>query len=479
MKPITACALVALLLSPFAFAEELNFKDLEGETWYGLYMNGKKVGYSTQELVVQEDGTVDVVEDAAFKLVMAGLRQEMRIFSKRVYDADGELLRVESTVDDVAGTNEFHGEVRDGSLHLTSIVGGQESKKSLPAPEESLHDALKSVKLIKDNPQIGGKVEFSIFEPMYSMEIAGVSEIVGVEERVFDGVKTKVYQVKTVLQPMKIESVAYVTEGGETLEDHIAGGIITMRLEPEEVAKDVDFSNDVIVSNAAYVEEPIENPRERETLILKIRGPLNPDLLYNDGHQALEARDGYFHFEGRKISMEGIEAATLPIEEESVKQWIAPSMFVQSDNEKFVQKAREIVGHETNAYTISTLLAEWVYANVKSTFSARLTNSLEVLEHMEGDCTEHSMLYIGLARAAGLPAREVAGLIYVEGPEPGFYFHQWAKVWVGKWIDVDPTFDQPIADATHIKLVEGDLLEQIKILPIIGRLDIEVPEETV
>ena len=103
-----------------------------------------------------------------------------------------------------------------------------------------------------------------------------------------------------------------------------------------------------------------------------------------------------------------------------------------------------------------------------------MTNALEVLKRLEGDCTEYSVLFIGLARAAGLPAREVAGLIYMTGSPPGFYFHQWAKVWVGKWIDVDPTFNQPIANATHIKLAEGDLFEQARLIPIIGRIQIEV-----
>ena len=75
-----------------------------------------------------------------------------------------------------------------------------------------------------------------------------------------------------------------------------------------------------------------------------------------------------------------------------------------------------------------------------------------------------------------MPAREVEGLIYGDAPHTGFYFHQWASVWVGKWIDVDPTFNQPIADATHIKLAEGDLFEQTKLLPIIGRIEIEIAD---
>jgi len=51
--------------------------------------------------------------------------------------------------------------------------------------------------------------------------------------------------------------------------------------------------------------------------------------------------------------------------------------------------------------------------------TARLSNAIEVLEHLQGDCTEHSILFIGLARAAGIPAREVAGLVYVDDLNPG------------------------------------------------------------
>jgi transglutaminase-like putative cysteine protease len=151
---------------------------------------------------------------------------------------------------------------------------------------------------------------------------------------------------------------------------------------------------------------------------------------------------------------------------------------VQSEDPRLIAKAKEILGGETDAVAASEKLCRWVYANVRTTYSAQLSNALEVLEHPEGDCTEHSILYVGLARAAGLPAREVAGLIYVGGDKPAFYFHQWAKAWVGRWVDVDPTFNQPLADATHVKLGEGDLFEQAKLIPTIGQLRAEVLDET-
>ncbi|HRI89241.1 MAG TPA: transglutaminase-like domain-containing protein, partial [Candidatus Hydrogenedentes bacterium] len=154
-----------------------------------------------------------------------------------------------------------------------------------------------------------------------------------------------------------------------------------------------------------------------------------------------------------------------------------PTRFIQSDDPKLIAKAREIVGDETNSMKIVEKLSSWVNDNVQTTFSARLTNALEVLNSLEGDCTEHSVLFIALARAAGLPAREVAGLIYMDGDRPGFYFHQWAKVWVGKWVDVDPTWDQSLADVTHIKLGEGDLFQQAQLIPIIGRIQVEVVDD--
>jgi transglutaminase-like putative cysteine protease len=295
----------------------------------------------------------------------------------------------------------------------------------------------------------------------------------GSEERVLDGVKTKVYSVKTLLKPIGMDSVSVLSETGELLEDHIGGGMITMRLEPEAVAKDVKYQNDTIVSNAAMVKAPIRDPRERDALRLRIRGPLTSDQMFNDAGQRFTPDGDGWLFDGRK-AFAPAGPVRLPVPGSEAEQWLRPTLYVQSDDPKMIAKAREIVGEEKDTLKIVEKIVHWVSDNMRSTFSARLTNALEVLNSMEGDCTEHSVLFVGLARAAGVPAREVAGLIYADSPQPGFYFHQWAKVWVGTWMDVDPTFNEVFADATHIKLSEGDLAEQVRLLPVIGKISIEV-----
>ena len=73
----------------------------------------------------------------------------------------------------------------------------------------------------------------------------------------------------------------------------------------------------------------------------------------------------------------------------------------------------------------------------------------------------------------GIPTRVVSGLVYME--EAGFLYHTWAESFVGYWIAVDPTFDQIPADATHIKLIEGESFCDLSpLVNVIGRLQATV-----
>ncbi|MDZ4860822.1 MAG: transglutaminase-like domain-containing protein [Candidatus Hydrogenedentes bacterium] len=465
-----------LLLPRLALAQPIDMSTLTGEDWYGLYLNGQKSGYLMSAVAVEADGTITVEEDARFKLMMQAVRQDLQTYSKRTYAADGALLRFVQEIKDITGKSRFEGAIEGDQLKMVSTIGGTRKEESIPAPKENLRDAFKQSMLANPTAKIGDKITYSYFEPLLSAETGGRCEIVAEESRTLEGVPTKVFKIATHDDFTGLDTVSYVTEHGVLLEDIVAS-MITMRLESKEMAQDVNYVNDVLVSNAAYVNAPIQQARTRDMLRLVVKGPLTSAHLFNDERQFFTQKGDSFEFTGRAISLNGFTPAQLPIVEPSVEEWQKPTRFVQSDDPKIAAKAKQIIGDETDTMKITEKLSSWVYENVQTTFSARLTNALEVMNSLEGDCTEHSVLFIALARAAGLPAREVAGLIYMEGDRPGFYFHQWAKVWVGKWIDVDPTWNQPLADVTHIKLGEGDLFQQAQLIPIIGRIQVEVVED--
>ena len=115
-----------------------------------------------------------------------------------------------------------------------------------------------------------------------------------------------------------------------------------------------------------------------------------------------------------------------------------------------------------------------MYNEIKKEPTISIPNALEVLDTKKGDCNEHTVLFNALARAAGIPARTVVGMVYLRG---AFYYHAWSEVWLGRWISLDSVLDQFPADVTHIKFVEGEIDRQIDILQLIGNLKIEVLEQ--
>jgi transglutaminase-like putative cysteine protease len=134
----------------------------------------------------------------------------------------------------------------------------------------------------------------------------------------------------------------------------------------------------------------------------------------------------------------------------------------------------EILGAERDALTAARRLAQWVFEYLEKTPSIGIPEAIAVLDAGRGDCNEHAALFTALARTAGLPAQLVAGLVYVDGR---FVYHAWSEVrGASGWLPVDPALGQVPADATHIALVYGDLSAQAALIPIVGRLRLEVVE---
>ncbi len=144
---------------------------------------------------------------------------------------------------------------------------------------------------------------------------------------------------------------------------------------------------------------------------------------------------------------------------------------VQSDDPRIIAQARTIIGREQRAGRAAELLTRWVYSTLEKKITVSVPSAAQVLETKSGDCNEHTVLYVALARAIGLPARTAAGVVYLRGH---FYYHAWPEVWLGQWVAVDPTFGQFPADAAHLRFVIGGLARQVELVRLIGRLHVTV-----
>ncbi|HXM38835.1 MAG TPA: transglutaminase-like domain-containing protein [Gemmatimonadales bacterium] len=162
---------------------------------------------------------------------------------------------------------------------------------------------------------------------------------------------------------------------------------------------------------------------------------------------------------------------SLPSRDTALARWLAPEPLIQSRDPRIAAQARLIIERERSPARAAELLTHWVHRNVRREETAGVPSAEKVLESRRGDCNEQATLYVALARAAGLPARTAAGVLYLKGR---FYYHAWPEVYLGDWVAVDPTFDQFPADATHLRFAVGGLARQVELIPLIGRLKLEV-----
>jgi hypothetical protein len=78
---------------------------------------------------------------------------------------------------------------------------------------------------------------------------------------------------------------------------------------------------------------------------------------------------------------------------------------------------------------------------------------LGALEKGYGECVDFADLLTTLARSQRIPTRTVYGIAYSALPTSGFRFHAWNEIlYDGHWHGLDPTWNQVVADATHIPL---------------------------
>lgn len=155
-----------------------------------------------------------------------------------------------------------------------------------------------------------------------------------------------------------------------------------------------------------------------------------------------------------------------------IEEYLRSEPLIQVNDPRIQAQARTIVGRMRNPARAARAINEWVYEALDKQVTVSVPSAVDVLETRRGDCNEHTVLFVALARAAGIPTRTAAGLMLVSDR---FYYHAWPEVWMGEeWVAVDPTFNQFPADAAHLRFTVGGLVRQVELIRLIGQLTIDV-----
>jgi hypothetical protein len=462
----------SLPVSPSPAILELQASDKTRESWMGIYHQHKKIGYVQRRLTPLATGArweeqsrmklrVFDTDQTVHTEVWATLDQyyALQDFAVR-FLSGGTVFRVTGAV---THSGSVHPELR-GQM----ISNGNTSVFAVPLHEPLYLPTATQMALQGVTLQPGEVRRYAIFNPL-SLQTDSLSvTALGTEILALAGGSLPV--TKVAVRYSNTTAHAWLDQAGQVVKEEAPLGLVLLReSQTEALGSGWEDSTplDLVATAAIAVPQALPDPQTLGSLRLKIAGVDNASLFTFPPRQ--QYHEGILTVTREDTST--ITSYPLPHTDPVFAADLAATSFVQSAHPRLIAQAQRILGSERDAVQATRLLLDWTYTTLAKEPSLGVPTALDVLDHRKGDCNEHAVLFTALARAAGIPARIAAGIVYLNG---AFYYHAWSEVWLGQWVSVDAVFHQFPADTTHLKLVQGGPEEHLSLLQVIGRLRIEV-----
>ncbi len=384
---------------------------------------------------------------------------------EKVYEArpGGRLLSFSSARAGDGGTRTLEGRCTPAECQVTlSAAGAAPERRIIPAPGETAEQS--------DAARLAAATRREVKGPQLETEQLRVRKMQdtyqGREQVAAAGVQAEVAVVTEQEEGDRLPARVTVTDDGHVTEIRYGDSLVA-KAETPEVAKRLD---QVDLFNLARVPVPNDLPRTVPGAVrYRLSGlPAGFRGEGDGGRQTYADGPGSTVLTVRARLPRAADPARDPprsagrqgelLEATPEVDWQAPALEALS---------KEVVGGTRGTYAAATRIVHHVYRRLEKAYGASHDRASEVLVAGKGDCTEHALLFLALARAAGVPARGVHGLVYTRYSDgvPALYWHAWAEVKAGdEWIAVDPTFDQPVADPTHIALGRGTQVDTVGLL---------------
>lgn len=469
-----------------------------GVSFYTLTMGDRTVGQATSRLDTLADGFE--LEDL-MSLELPALGQTgVAVARTRVKLSESLVMESFSfSMDSDVGRFEASGTLsEDTTLHVTINSAGSEQDLSFRLPQPPVFSAALPIRVAMGGGlEVGRTTRYPVFDPTsmgtrtvevrvldHDTLLVPDSAALDLETGVWTPARydsVPAWKIAEAFGGVQVES--WVDEDGRILEASSPLGF-SMRKTEYELARQAQenarlagasaVDDDIILSTAVQSNVDLSDAEEYEELRFRLTGVDLEGFQLEGGRQTLRGDTLIV----RREDWSGVDPGyRLPYPRMDLGEALASEPLIQSDDERIIQRAREITAARSqwrqDPKRVAARLTASVYNMLEKSITFSVPNAVQVLETLQGDCNEHTVLYVALARALGLPARTAVGLVYVNG---AFFYHAWPEVYLGEWVAVDPTFGHYPADAAHIRFVIGGLAQQVEIVRLIGNLDIEVLE---
>ncbi|MDD2319748.1 MAG: transglutaminase-like domain-containing protein [Geobacteraceae bacterium] len=424
-----------------------------GERWFGIYFSDERTGFVHLRITPAATGYL-IESESSVKMSGFGFSREASVRESYLVNPDLTLqsFTVSQTIDGSPIT--LTGQVGGKTISVVTDAKGTRKEKTLPVKGRVYPPAALNFYPLLQKVTAGKKYRVAMLDPEAVAVKNVLITVLGIETD--DG--RDVLHLRNDLYPF-VDNDIWVDPAGNTIRESVRDGWIETRAEDEAtgralLAEAAIAKKDMILDfSLVPIDRPIERPAGLSAMTLELAGfAENLPLLTGPLQKAERLAGQKVLFTTDLSSLRAAAASSAEVLPEP-NRYLASGDRILADNAEIIRRKTEILCGTEDPRAAVEKLVRWVADTVADTVSDS-RSPLETLEQGSGNCLSHARLYVSLARAAGVPTRSVSGLVYVEGK--GFLYHSWAESFVGYWLPVDPTFGEVPANATHIKLVEGD-----------------------
>jgi transglutaminase-like putative cysteine protease len=388
-------------------------------------------------------------------------------------------------------TTRILGKVVDSTLIVTA-AGGRTTQVAITPPEFA--GAIRAtVALLLDKPRVGATSTLRAVEPatgragLRPIRVAGESLFVVVDSAVADSSGRWFAVHRDTVRAWRLIAEepplldAWVDAQGLIVESRTSDGL-TLRRTAFELAfenwrnanpeRAVSARGDGRVVSGTWLASGIAKPTEvLDTLRVRFGASMPREFA---------ARYGRYYRPGGLVAYGRLPAArveshyTLPTTERWQKVFrreLAPGPSIESDDPSIARRSQRMAGSERDPAVVARRIANWVHDSLRAVAGGAPATASGAIANMSGDAREFALVTAALARAAGIPAHPVSGLLQHEGR---FYLHSWTEIYLGRWIPVDAMLNQFPADASHLSFVSGTADAGPDLARILSRLPITV-----
>ncbi|RUL80021.1 transglutaminase-like domain-containing protein [Dyella choica] len=427
-------------------------------TWMTVLLNGRKIGH--EEIRREQRGNTVTTTQT---LVMSIERNQKVVpyinVSRSVETAAGEPVDFTMTSTMSATETKVEGSrLPDGRLELVNTVGGQTRRSIVtwPAGAVLVEGQRKAMQAAAAHP--GTDYRLLTYNQASQQAIDLSVTVIGNERvQLVDHAETLSHQRETLQGPQSIQSVDLWLDA----QGNIRKGEVTLLGKPM----------DMVACSEACAEAPTQNLNMLDSALVDSPRLITPEMLSDflsyrvhvtnkaiikpfintDEQSVVDLGDGEWQI---NVYRGELDAQSPPTSADT-----QPNAWLQSDAPEIKQLASLAAGGAHNKSHIMGNLNAFVnrYLSARG-LDIGYASALEVARDRRGDCAEYAVLLAALARAEGIPARVVVGMLYAkryDNKQRVFVPHAWVVAWVhGRWQSFDPAVTH--FDTGHIALDISD-----------------------